>query len=121
MKVLSPKSRCQYITSHLPKYLSKSCSKITDNMQQVEGRGQTITEIDMYFVDENLAGIDVNLSYIECWNEVQTVIEGNWPKYDILHIFSLVTDTFFNTNSEVERALSVETDIHYNSVRNRMS
>ena len=87
MIVLSSKTRCQCITSHLLKYFSKSCSRITDNMQQVEERDQTFTKIDMYSVDEKLAGIDVNCSYTGYCNEVQTVIEGDWSKYDICTYF----------------------------------
>ena len=36
----------------------------------------------MYFVDESLAGIDVKLTYIEYWNEFQTAMGKDWPKYN---------------------------------------
>ena len=69
MKALSPKNKCQYFTSRVFKYLSKSCSKIIDNIQQVEGEGGIITEIDTYSGVESLAVIDVNHPYVDFWNK----------------------------------------------------
>ena len=102
-------------------YLSKSCSKIIDNIQQVYTKERVITEIDMYSVEESLAGIDVNLPCVDFLNEVQNVMEGDYPKYEILSKFTLAMGTFFNSNSEVERVFSVWTEIHCNPKKNKVS
>ena len=46
---------------------------------------------------------------------------GEWIKYPILQRFALVMATAFNSNSEAERALSVQTDLHRDPKRNLMS
>ena len=69
----------------------------------------------MQFVDETLVGIGVKLPYIEYWNEVQIATGEDRPEYDILPIL------LFSCNLEIERASSVETDVHRNPKRNRIS
>lgn len=102
-------------------YLSKSCSKIIDNIQQVYTKERVITEIDMYSVEESLAGIDVNLPCVDFLNEVQIVMEGDYPKYEILSKFTLAMGTFFSCNSEVERVFSVWAEIYCNPKKNKVS
>ena len=69
----------------------------------------------MQFVDETLAGIAVKLPYLEYWNEVQIATGEDRPEDDILPILP------FSCNLEIERASSVETDVHRNPKRNRIS
>ena len=45
-------------------------------------------------------------------------MDGDWQKYDILPKFALETGIFFSSNSKVERAFSIETDIHRNPKKN---
>ena len=47
--------------------------------------------------------------------------DNHWEKYTILPRFALSLGTTFNSNSETERAFSVETDIHRDPKRNQMS
>ena len=41
--------------------------------------------------------------------------------YDVLPRFALCMGAFFNSNSEVERAFSAETDVHRDPKKNKMS
>ena len=46
--------------------------------------------------------------------------EGEWSKYDVLPRFARSMASFFNSNSEVERAFSAETDFYRDPKKNRM-
>lgn len=45
-----------------------------DNIKQVEGKDQIITDIDMHPIDASVAGIDVNLPHVNLCNQVQNVM-----------------------------------------------
>ena len=111
MTSLSPKKRENCTTPYMLKYLAKCFSKVAKTIQAIDGEDVLVSEINIYSVDTDLSEIDTNLHYAEYWYGVSDVMEGDWPKYDVLPRFALCMGTFFQSNSEVERAFSVETDI----------
>ena len=60
------------------------------------------------------------MEFEDYWLAVSNLKEGGWKKYYILPRFALAFGTLFNSNSESERAFSVQTDIHRNPKRNLM-
>ena len=121
LTAFAPKNRCNYRTPHMLKYLAKSFSKVVENIVH-DGADMIISEIDVYSTDIDVKAIDETLPYADYWNEVQKLQSGGeWSKYDILPRLALAMGTFFNSNSEVERGFSVETDITRDPKKNRMS
>ena len=72
----------------------------------------------MYTVDDDLSEIDFkDMKYEEYWDEVEKLKDGDWERYEMLPR----SRDSFNSNSETERAFSVQTDIHRNPKKNNMS
>ena len=69
----------------------------------------------MYTVDDDLSEMDVkDIKYEEYWDEVVKSKDGDWERYEMLPR----SRDSFNSNSETERAFSVQTDIHINNCKN---
>ena len=121
MTSLSPNKRESCTTPHMLKYLATCFSKVVETIQAIDGEDVLVSEINKYSVDTDLSEIDTNPPYAEYWCAVSDVMEGDWPKYDVLPRFALCMGTFFQSNSEVERAFSVKTHIHRDPKKNRMN
>ena len=122
MAGLSPRNREDPATPIMLKFLSKSFSKVAESIQPIDGEDALVGEIEKYSVDSDLLCVDNSLPFLEYWTAVGKVTEGQeWLKYDVLPRFALSMGAFFISNSEVERAFSVETDIHRDPKKNRMS
>ena len=62
-----------------------------------------------------------NKNFEDFWKAVSELTEGDgWMKFPLLPRFVMAMATVFNSNSEIERAFSVQTDIHRNPKRNLM-
>lgn len=115
----NPKNCNSVSTSHMMKYLSKRFSKIVKNIEPTEGQDRLLEEIDEFVTDKELKEFN-NSDFEEFWLAVLELREGGWIKYPILPWFALAFGTLFNSNSETERAFSVQTDIHRDLKRNLM-
>ena len=116
---LAPKNRSNFKTQHMLKYLASGFAKVVENIAH-DGGDIIVNEIDVYSTDEEVKAI-ATTSYTDYWYEVSQLKSGEWSKYDILPRFALAMGTFFNSNSEVERGFSVETDLSRDPKKNRMS
>ena len=121
MCALCPKNVRSIYTTHQLNFLSKRFSKVVENIQPVEGLDRIKEEIDNYVLDDEVTMS--GYSFEDFWSQVSLLTEGDnhWEKYTILPRFALSLGTTFNSNSETERAFSVETDIHRDPKRNQMS
>ena len=121
MCALCPKNVRSIYTTHQLNFLSKRFSKVVENIQPVEGLDRIKEEIDNYVLDDEVSMS--GYSFEDFWSQVSLLTEGDnhWEKYTILPRFVLSLGTTFNSNSETERAFSVETDIHCDPKRNQMS
>ena len=54
------------------------------------------------------------MEYEAYWDKVGELKDGDWPHYPVLRRFANALGTVFYSNSETERAFSVEGDIHKN-------
>ena len=102
-------------------YLCTNMSKVAERIMPHGGVDCLKKDISSYSIDEDVGLLADNLSYQEYWKAVAGMKEGEWPKYDVLPRFALALGAFFNSNSEVERAFSVQTDIHRDPKKNRMN
>ena len=122
MASLAPENRTNIVTSYQLKYLASSFSKIVDNISQFGGLDVIRGEIDKYTVDDDLKEVDAeDMSYEEYWDKVGTLKEGDWQRCELLPRFAKALGTIFNSNSETERAFSVQSDIHRDPKKNLMS
>ena len=122
MSALAPENRTNITTSYQLKYLASSFSKVADNINKFEGQDTLRRDINNYTVDDDLLNIDdENITYEEYWNKVGDLKEGDWARYEVLPRFAKSLGSIFNSNSETERAFSVQSDIHRNPKRNLMS
>ena len=65
------------------KYLSKTFSKVIENIDSIDGLDKIQSEIDLYSIDESLLLIDDDLSFAKYWTEVGKVTEGGLTKYEV--------------------------------------
>ena len=126
MSALAPENRTNIVTSYQFKFLAKSFSKVVDNIRSYDGMDKLEEEIDKYTVDDSFKSEEVfenakEMKYEEYWEEVGKLQEGSWERYEILPRFAKALGTVFNSNSETERAFSVQSDIHRNPKKNQMS
>ena len=123
MAALSPDRRRSIETCQHLKYLLKSFSKVVDNIDEHSGADRLRSEIDLYTVDDDLLEIEEEIKEIEYeayWDKVGELKDGDWLRYPVLCRFAKALGTVFNSNSETERAFSVESDIHKNPKKNLM-
>ena len=106
-------------TPHYLKYLAKKFTKVVRNIEPVESQGRLFEEIDDYTVDDEVKTFST-IEFEEFWLQIGKITVSGWPKYNILPSFALAFGTIFNSNSEAERAFSVQTAIHSNPKRNNM-
>ena len=124
MSALDARNRNNISTSHKLKYLASSFSKVLDNINPSNGRDIVKTEIEQYVMDDDLEenkNETVDLKFEEYWDMVGDLKEGEWKRYEILPRLAKAVGTIFNSNSETERAFSVQSDIHRNEKKNKMS
>ena len=124
MAALSPDKRMSFGTSQHLKYLLKSFYKVVDNIDGHSGADRLTTEIDLYTVDDDLLEIEEEVKEMEYeayWDKVGELKDADWPRYPVLCRFAKALGTVFNSNSETERAFSVEGDIHKNPKKNHMA
>lgn len=117
MAALLPDKRRSIKTSPHLKYLLNSFSKVVDNIDKHRGADRLMTEIDLYTMDDDLWEIEdevKNMEYEAYWDKVGELKDGDWPRYPVLRRFANALGTVFYSNSETERAFSVEGDIHKN-------
>ena len=119
MSALNPMKFNHMTTPHYLKYLAKRFSKVVRSIEPVEGQDMLFEEIDEYTIDDEVKAIST-FEFEVFWIQVGKITESGWPKYKILPSFALAFGTIFNSNSEAERAFSVQTDIHRNPKRNNM-
>ena len=117
----SPRSVTLISTGHKMNYLAKRFSKVMDNIEPQGGLDLIAEEIRSFTTDDNVASWS-DKKYEEFWTDVSmlTEEETEWKKYPTLGRFALALGTAFDSNSEAERAFSVQTDIHRNPRRNLM-
>ena len=123
MAALSPDKRRSIGTSEHLKYLLKSFSKVVVNIDEHSGADRLTSEIDLYTIDDDLWEIEeetTKMEYEAYWDKVGELQDGDWPRYPVLCRFAKALGTVFNSNSETERAFSVEGDIHKNPKKNLM-
>ena len=122
MSSLAPENRTNITTSYQLKYLATTFSKVADNISQFGGQDTLRKDIDNYTVDDDLVNVDAeNITYEEYWDKVGDLKEDDWSRYEVLPRFAKALGTIFNSNSETERAFSVQSDIHRDPKRNQMS
>ena len=94
------------------KYLVRKYPKVVENIEPSEGLDRIREEIESYTVDEDLLLLKHKI-FEEFWKAVADLTEGDgWAKYPLLPRFVMAMAIMFNSNSEIERAFSVQTDIH---------
>ena len=126
MSSLAPEKRTNMLTSYKLKFLAKSFPKVVDNIRSYDGMDRLEKEIDLYTVDDSIKSEEVfenveEMKYEEYWEKVEKLKEGDWERYEIPPRFAKALGTVFNSNSETERAFSVQSDIHRNPKKNTMS
>ena len=52
------------------------------------------------------------MEYEAYWGKVAELKDGDWQRFAMLPSFANALGTVFNSNSEAERAFSVQSDIH---------
>ena len=52
------------------------------------------------------------MEYEAYWGKVAELKDGDWQRFAMLPRFANALGTVFNSNSEAERAFSVQSDIH---------
>ena len=107
ISAFDPKKHNDISTTAYIKYLAKKFTKIVNNIECVEGQDKLDQEIENYSTDEEVKEF-VNLEFEDYWLAVSNLKEGGWKKYYILPRFALASATLFNSNSEWERAFSVQ-------------
>ena len=118
---LSPKNSSKVEMPHKVKYLAKSFSKIVDNIQPGDGYDRIIEEIEEYNIDEDIKEIMGGMeTYEQYWKKIRDMKETSWNRFEVLPRFALVLATPFNSNSDVERAFSSQSDIYCNPKKNQM-
>ena len=120
ISALNPKKFNAVTTAHYIKYLAKKFTKIVKNIEPIEGQDRMFEEVDEYTIDEDVKALS-QMEFEEFWLAVSKLTEGGWERYKILPRFALAFGTMFNSNSESERAFSVQTDIHRNPKKNLMN
>ena len=119
ISALNPKKYNHMTTPHYLKYLAKKFTKVVRNIEPVEGQDRLFEEIDDYTVDDEVKTFST-MEFEEFWVQIGKITVSGWPKYNILPSLALAFGTIFNSNSEAERAFSVQTAIHSNPKRNNM-
>ena len=123
MAALAPEKRRNLETSHHLKYLMKSFSKVVSNINQQSGEDMIKSEIEQYTEDDDLLEMEEEtkeMEYEDYWGKVAELREGDWQRFEVLPRFANALGTVFNSNSEAERAFSVQGDIHKNPKKNHM-
>ena len=119
---LGPKARKGRETRRKIMYLANSYKKVVGNIQQADGMDSLEKDLENYLKDDELDGAgEADLNFVEHWERVDAIKEGDWPKYEVLPRFALALATIFNSNSECERNFSHQTRLARDPTKNKMS
>ena len=130
MSALSPCNRKKASTQKRIMDLARSYSKIMNVICPGTGFDQLRQELDVYTIDDKIDDVRSGTqSFDEYWGEVAKLMdetgddstEDSWCVYEILPRFARALGTAFNSGSECERSFSVQSDVHRDIKRNRMS
>ena len=123
MSGFGPKQRRKVETPHKLRYLANTFSKVVKNIRPGDGMDKLLVEIEEYNTDDEIGEImDGKETFDQFWEKIGNINEGdNWQKYEVLPRFALALATPFNSGSDVERAFSVQSDIHRDPKKNYMS
>ena len=93
-----------------------------ENIEKQEGLDRFHEEIENYTTDDVMQISSTTKNFEDFWRAVALLTEGDesWPKFPLLPRFGMVMVTAFISNSETERAFSVQMDIHRDPKRNLM-
>ena len=129
MSALSPSNRKKASTPKKIMDLARSYSKIINVICSGTGFDQLRNELDVYIIDDKIDDAISTHIFDEYWGEVGNLMdegaddstEDSWCVYEILPRFARALGTAFNSGSECERSFSVQSDVHRDIKRNRMS
>ena len=121
MSCFHPGNRKKVETPHQIRFLSQTFSKVVENIRPGDGLDKLKEEVEIYNLDEDIK-FEPKEGFDEYWGKVAEIEEGEgWNVFEVLPRFARALGTQFNSNSEVERGFSVQSDVHRNPKRSQMS
>ena len=121
MAALNPKYQKHATTLGKLRSLDKKHMKVIENIQKFDGQNKVLEEIEKYVTDQEVDEIDKNTDFETFWFSVGKLVDGSWPRYEVLWRFALALGTKYDATSDVERSFSVMNYFHQNSQRNAIS